>query len=38
MEMLTNPTVLIILQCIHVLDQGIVHLKLTQYYLPIISL
>ena len=25
MEMLTNPTVLIILQCIHVLDQGIVH-------------
>lgn len=38
MKMLTNPTVVIILQCIHVLDQGIVHLKLTQYYLPIIFL
>ena len=34
--MLTNPVVVIILQCIHVSHQGIVHLKLTQCYMSII--
>ena len=36
-EVLTNATVLIILQYINVLTQHIVHLKLSQSYLSIIS-
>ena len=37
MDVLINPIVVIISQCIHVSNQHIVHLKYIEFYLPTLS-